>query len=412
MPNSFSVVENGSVTSPRGFAAAGVSAGIKQDGKLDCALLVSHPAAKAAAAFTENKIVAAPVVHGHRLIAGGQPVRALFVNSGNANACTGAAGGRDVEATVAAVAEQLQIPREQVFISSTGRIGEALPMEKIHSGVKSAASGLSDEGGGKAAEAIMTTDTRPKSLAVQLDIDGVVVTIGGMAKGAGMIAPRLKNAALEATMLAYITTDVETDRGFLDHCLRQSLDLSFNRITVDGDTSTNDTSLVLANGNAGNRMLTSEHPQAREFINAFNWLVASLAREIVLDGEGVTRFVELRVSGAANRREAKICAEAIANSVLCKTAWFGGDPNWGRIIAAAGYSGATLDPEKISLDYQGVAIVRNGEDAGTALDEQQKAVSGRELVIELDLGAGTAEFTVWTCDLSYEYVRINADYRT
>ncbi len=408
----FSIIEHGGVTSPQGFAAAGVAAGLKQSGKPDCALLVSQCPALASAAFTANRFQAAPVVHGRRLLAENRRLRAVFVNSGNANACTGEVGLRDAQATAVAVAARLGLAVNQVLIGSTGRIGVPLPMDKIMRGIELAAAALDRAGGAAAAAAIMTTDTRPKAAAATLAIDGTTVTIGGMAKGAGMIAPKLVGPKNQATMLAYVTTDARISQGFLDDCLEQALDLSFNRITVDGDTSTNDTFLVLANGLAANRELDANHPQANAFIAAFNWLVGHLAREMVLDGEGVTKFVELRVYGAATDSEARACAEAIANSALCKTAWFGGDPNWGRILAAAGYSGARLQSDRVNLDYQGLPVVRGGLDAGTPVSEQERAVAARELKIELDLGVGEGEFTVWTCDLSYEYVKINADYRT
>lgn len=410
--NSFTLLENGSVTSPQGFSAAGVAAGLKSSGDLDCALLVSQSEALPAAAFTSNPFKAAPVLNGESLLAGGGPLRAVFINSGNANACTGENGLRDVQTTAEAVANKLNIDKTQVFISSTGRIGVPLPMKKILAGVESAGETLDSEGGLEAAQAIMTTDTRPKTAAVTLEINGATVTIGGMAKGAGMIAPKLVGIKNQATMLAYVTTDAAISNEFLQKCLNQSLDLSFNRITVDGDTSTNDTFLVMANETAGNERLTEDHPQAADFITAFNWLVARLAREIILDAEGVTRFVELRVNGAATPAEARQCAEAIANSALCKTAWFGGDPNWGRILVAAGGSGIQIEPERVNLHYQDVPIVRQGLDAGTPIEEQEEAVNRKELRIDLDLGISNGEFIIWTCDLSYKYVKINAAYRT
>ncbi len=413
MNSVFSILTDGTVVSPRGYSAAGVAAGLKRNNQPDCALLVSASPATAAAAFTDSAVAAAPVLYGRDLMSSGQVLRAVFVNSGNANACTGDQGWRDTLATAGAVARQLRIEPNEVLVSSTGRIGVPLPMDKIIAGVGKAVRGLSPAGGEAAAAAIMTTDTRPKTAAASLEIDGCQVTVGGMAKGAGMIAPKLVAAsARQATMLAYVTTDAKVSGAFLEECLCRSLDLSFNRITVDGDGSTNDTFLALANGQAGNHELTAEHPQAAEFAAAFNWLAGYLARAIVLDGEGATRFVELRVHGAATVAEARQCAEAVANSVLCKTAWFGGDPNWGRILAAAGCSGVRLQPDRLALNIQGVPMVRNGVDAGTPLFEQEKAVATDELKIDLALGAGDQEFTVWTCDLSYEYVRINADYRT
>ncbi len=405
-------VPGGSVTSPAGFRAAGVTAGFKRSGAPDAALLVSDCPSVAAAAFTQNAFAAAPVLHGRGIIAAGNPVRAVFINSGNANACTGAAGVANTRRTAECIATALQVEPDEVLVSSTGRIGVPLPMAKIHRAVELAAAALTYDGGALAAEAIMTTDTRPKSVAVTLEIDGRKVTIGGMTKGAGMIAPKLKLQPKQATMLAYLTTDAAVTREFLETCLKHSLDASFNRITVDGDTSTNDTFVALANGRAGNEVLTPEHPASARFLAAFCQVTAHLAREMVLDGEGVTRFVELRVRGAQSMEAARDCAEAIANSLLCKTAWFGADPNWGRILAAAGYSGVALNPAQVSLDYGETPIVRGGTDAGTPEGVQTAAINKREFSITLDLGVGAGEFIVWTCDLSYDYVKINADYHT
>jgi glutamate N-acetyltransferase/amino-acid N-acetyltransferase len=288
-----------------------------------------------------------------------------------------------------------------------------MPMEKIRRGTALAVKALTADGGLAAANAIMTTDTRPKSLAISLTIGGRQVHIGGMCKGAGMIAPKLVPARVpQATMLAYVTTDAAVERDFLQECLNDSLDLSFNRITVDGDTSTNDTFIALANGAAGNAVLTRDQRDAGLFRNALAFLVGRLAREMVLDGEGVTKFVELTVRGARTTADARRCAEAIANSLLVKTAWFGADPNWGRILCAAGYAGIDFDPAKVNLDYDDVPVVRGGMEAGTPEADEVKVLKQREFRVTLDLGAGAAEFTVWTCDLTYEYVKINADYHT
>jgi glutamate N-acetyltransferase/amino-acid N-acetyltransferase len=340
-------------------------------------------------------------------------VRAVIVNSGCANACTGDQGLADCRAMAEHTARLLGVAPAEVLVSSTGRIGVPLPMAKIRRGAELAVQALATDGGAAAARAIMTTDTRPKHLAVALAIAGREVRIGGMTKGAGMIAPHLRPLREpQATMLAYLTTDAAVAPDFLQTCLNHSLDASFNRITVDGDTSTNDTFLALANGAAGNEPLTAAHPDAAAFAEAFTFVAGRLAREMVLDGEGVTRFVELVVSGAKDDGEARRCAEAIANSLLVKTAWFGADPNWGRILCAAGYSGVALDPAKVSLDYEDVPIVRHGQDAGVPEAEQSRAINKREFQIRLDLAAGPGRFTLWTCDLSYEYVKINADYHT
>ncbi|OGV74442.1 MAG: bifunctional ornithine acetyltransferase/N-acetylglutamate synthase [Lentisphaerae bacterium RIFOXYB12_FULL_65_16] len=411
---SFSFVPSGSVTTPRGFLAAGVTAGLKKSGAPDLALLVSETPAVAAGAFTANAFCAAPVQYDRAVIAVGKPVRAVIINSGNANACTGAAGLRDTKATAVFVARRLGVKPSEVLVSSTGRIGVPMPMDVILAGAGAAVKALVPNGGQKAAQAIMTTDTKPKAVAVQVKLPGgKVVHIGGMAKGAGMIAPRLLATPRQhATMLSYVTTDAAVTPRFLDQCLAAALDQSFNRITVDGDMSTNDTLIVLANGSAGNTPIRAGTPAAAAFAEGFVAVVGRLARELVLDGEGVTRFVELNVRGARNREEAQRCAKAIANSALCKTAWFGADPNWGRILCAAGYSGVKINTAKVSLDYEGVPIVRGGMSAGTPEPKQVKAIKRREFRIDLDLGAGKGEYTVWTCDLTYEYVKINADYHT
>ena len=411
--NGFITLPDGQVTSPAGYRAAGIAAGLKRSGAPDLALLVSDRPAVAAAAFTSNKFCAAPVQYDRDVLAQGRPVRAILVNSGNANACTGAAGLANARAMAAYAATLLGFAPAEVLVSSTGRIGVPMPMEKIVKGTDLAVQALSPTGGAAAARAIMTTDTRPKHIGAELTVNGKTVRIGGMTKGAGMIGPKLKPVRTpQATMLAYLTTDAAVSPSFLQACLNHSLDLSFNRITVDGDSSTNDTFIALANGAAGNRLLNGRHPAAAAFRDAFTFVAGRLAREMVLAGEGVTRFVELTVTGAKNDRAAKTCAEAIATSLLVKTAWFGADPNWGRILCAAGYCGIAFDPDRVSLDYEDVPVVRNGMDAGTPEAEQVRAISRREFQVRLDLGSGPGAFTIWTCDLSYEYVKINADYHT
>ncbi len=407
----WSVIENGGVTSPRGFRAAGVTAGLKRSGRPDLALLFSDRPARAAGAFTSNRFAAAPVEYDRALLARKAPVRGVVVNSGNANACTGARGLADAEATAAEAARLLEVSPAEILVCSTGRIGVPLPLPLLFRGLDAATAALTPDGGAAAAEAILTTDTRPKALAVEVRENGAAYRIGGMAKGAGMIAPKLEPP--HATMLAFLTTDADVEPGFLQTCLTHGLEHSFNRITVDGDTSTNDTVLLLANGAAEGVTLDETAPGAARFREALVHVMAELAREMVRDGEGATRFIELCVSGAATPGEARRCAEAIANSALCKTAWFGGDPNWGRVLAAAGYAGVQVIPGRASLDYNGVPIVREGRDAGTPETEQAAALKGPECRIELDLGTGgPGTATVWTCDLSYEYVKINAEYHT
>lgn len=413
MPH-FSTIPGGGITTPGGFRASGVAAGLKESGDLDVALVVSESPAAVAGMFTTNAVVAAPVVWCRDRLRAGTPVRALVVNSGNANAWTGRQGRVDTAATAECAATLLGCSPEEVLVCSTGRIGVPLPMRRLQDGIAMAAGELSRQGGGDAARAIMTTDTVPKSLAVRCDVGDAEVCIGGMAKGAGMIAPQLVgiDRPPQATMLAYLTTDAAVEPGFLQACLEDAVEASFNRLTVDGDRSTNDTVLILANGTAGTTPLTADSPGADAFRAALRHANAWLAKQLVLDGEGVTHVVELHVSGARSVCEARKCAETIANSLLCKTAWFGGDPNWGRILAAAGYAGVAIVEENVALDYGGVPVVRGGVDAGTPEEEQARPMQEPEFRIDLDLGAGVEEFTIWTCDLSYEYVKINAEYRT
>lgn len=407
-----SLVENGSVTSPKGFQASGIKAGLKRSGAPDMAMIYSKKPCLAAAAFTSNLFAAAPVVYDRGLIAAGNDIHAVVVNSGNANACTGQQGLDDAKATAALAAELLGCEAGQVFVSSTGRIGVPMPMDIILNGTRMAVKALSDDGGQDAALAIMTTDTRPKSFSTKIEIGGKTVTLGGMTKGAGMIAPKLRMAPPQATMLSYLTTDAVISKKALYSALSNALDKSYNRITVDGDTSTNDTFVILANGEAGNDCIQEGTAEFDAFADAVASLAGRLAKEMVRDGEGVSRFVEVNVTGAKSDADARTCAEAIANSALCKTAWFGADPNWGRILCAAGYCGIAFDPYKVNLDMQGAPVVRGGMDAGTPEEELVKLVSAKEVKIDLDLGAGDGAFTVWTCDLTYDYVKINADYHT
>lgn len=406
-------LDGGSVTTPKGFQAAGVKAGLKRSGAPDMAMLFSKTPCKVAAAFTSNLFAAAPVIYDRDIIAQGGDIHAAVINSGNANACTGPDGLADAKATAELAASLLNIKGSQVMVSSTGRIGVPMPMDIIRNGVKLAAAALSDNGGKDASLAIMTTDTVPKSCALEIEVGGKVITLGGMTKGAGMIAPKLTPALPpQATMLAYVTTDAAIEPAALRKSLAEALDHSFNRITVDGDTSTNDTFMVLANGLAGNPVIKDGTPEQMLFADALSALAGRLAKEMVKDGEGVSRFVEVNVTGAKSVQDARTCAESIANSALCKTAWFGADPNWGRILCAAGYSGISFEPSKVNLDMQGVPVVRNGMDAGTPESELSKLVAVPEVRIDLDLGAGSGSFTVWTCDMTYDYIKINADYHT
>lgn len=408
----FNEIENGSVSSPAGFQASGIVCGLKRSGAPDMAMIFSPRPCTAEAAFTSNLFAAAPVEYDRDLIARQMPIHAVVVNSGNANACTGAQGLDDARKTAEHAANLLKVMPEQVMVSSTGRIGVPMPMDIILSGVDKAVAELSPDGGVNAAKAIMTTDTVEKHVAVGLKVGDSFICIGGMTKGAGMIAPKLRMQPPQATMLCYITTDACIEREALHQCLANALGKSFNRITIDGDTSTNDTVLALANGAAGNDMIKQGTPEYEAFCEAFEYIVANLAKRMVLDGEGVSKFVEINVKGAKSDMDAKICAEAIANSALCKTAWFGCDPNWGRILCAAGYCGIDFDPSKTSLKYDGIDVVKGGMDAGASEESLVEVLKRREWRLDLDLASGNGAYTVWSCDLTYDYVKINADYHT
>ncbi len=409
MSNEFVFVENGSATTPAGFSAAGVVAGFKRSGAPDFAMVVSDRDANFAAAFTSCVFAAAPVCVSRRHVRETKTVRAVMINSGNANACTGDTGFANAEKSCQLTAEALGISPAEVMVCSTGRIGVQLNMETIEKGVKLAVPALSPDGGIDAAHAIMTTDTVPKYTAVQLEIGGKTVSIGAMTKGVGMIDPKMK--VLHATMLCTITTDAALENSQLAAMLETNTADSFNRITVDGDMSTNDTVIVMANGASGVKIVPGSGDEEK-FRSALLAVMQELARKQVMDGEGATKFVEVKVVNAPGSNEAKLCAEAVANSLLCKTAWFGNDPNWGRVVAALGYAGVEFDPAKVDIFYDAMPVVKNGGDAGTPEEELASVMRKREFTILVDMHQGSGEYWVWTCDVSYEYVKINADYHT
>ena len=407
----FSIIKNGGITSPAGFMASGICSGLKKSGKTDMALFFSETPARTVAAFTTCLFAAAPVVLGRETLKKGSDISAVIINSGNANACTGKNGLKNARRMAELTARELRITPSAVLVSSTGRIGVQMPMDKIEAGIRNACATLSANGGHDSALAIMTTDTCPKEIAVSFTSSGKKITIGGMTKGSGMIAPGMQ-AVPHATMLAYVTTDAVIDAKFLNKCLDEGTGRSFNRITVDGDMSTNDTLIILANGKAGNRAIKSGSQDAGTFKEALFHVLEHLAKAIVLDGEGVTKFVTVKVLNAPSLKDATLCAKSIANSLLCKTAWFGGDPNWGRVMAAAGYSGANFNPDKVCLFYDKTPVVKNGQDAGTPESVLAKVVQNKSFTITLDLKFGKKSSEVWTGDISYEYVKINADYHT
>jgi glutamate N-acetyltransferase/amino-acid N-acetyltransferase len=409
MSDFFTVIDGGSVTSPAGFQAAGITAGLKRSGKPDMALIFSKIPANFSGAFTSCTFAAAPVLVCRERVKTQEKIQAVIINSGNANACTGIPGIKNAEIMCLAAGTCLGINAASVMVSSTGRIGVQMPMDVINAGIAKAVQALNDDGGLVAADAIMTTDTCPKSMAVQLSINGKIVTIGAMTKGAGMIDPNM--SVPHATMLCYITTDAVIDNSLLSDFLGRGVEDSFNRITIDGDMSTNDTTIIMANGVSG-VTINAESREAEIFYFALKFVMTSLAKMMVMDGEGATKLVNVVVNNAASRSDAKLAANAIANSLLCKTAWFGCDPNWGRIIAAIGYSKAIFLPECVTIDYNDKPVVRDGQDAGTPEAVLAELMKSREFTITVNLNAGNFDYNVWTCDISYEYVKINAEYHT
>lgn len=396
----------GGITSPQGFKAAGVKAGIKKSGKYDIGLIYSTVKAGVAAVFTTNAFAAPPIQVSKSNVEHGS-ARAIIVNSGQANACTGRQGILDARTMVNLTAQLLGIDTNEVIVASTGVIGVTLPMDKVSEGIRKAVADLGEDTDETTAQAIMTTDTFPKSCAYEFAINGTTARIAGIAKGSGMIHPNM------ATMLAFITTDVNIDSAVLKQALSAAVNKSFNMITVDGDTSTNDCVAILANGLAGNSIIDSSNaPGYQEFYEALLKVCMYLAKMIVKDGEGATKFIEIEVRGAQTVHDAKSVAMAVAKSPLVKTAFFGEDPNWGRILCAAGYSGAHIDSNKVSLVIGGIQIVAAGKGIDYDEDNLKSIMAKNEIVVEIDLGVGTSQATVWTCDMSYEYVKINGEYRT
>jgi glutamate N-acetyltransferase/amino-acid N-acetyltransferase len=396
----------GGVTVPRGFRAAGTSAGIKANGGLDLALLVSDAPAQAAAVFTMNLATAAPVVVSREhLVRSAGAARAIVVNSGCANACTGDDGLKAAREMAGETARLVGCPDEQVLVASTGVIGVSLPMQKIRSGLPAtfAALGSSAGDGALAARAIMTTDPFPKESAAQVAIGGLDVRIGGMAKGSGMIEPMM------ATMLGFVTTDAAVPRSLLDRALREAVDETFNAITVDGECSTNDCVMLLANGLSGAVVDESSYPA---FLAGLTSVCRELALGIVRGGEGATKLVAVTVTGGATSADARKAAKAIANSLLVKTAIHGGDPNWGRLIAVAGRAGVAFDLSRAAVRIGSTVLFKDGRPYDDAAPEAAAYLGGKDLTVSVDLGSGNESSTVWTCDLSADYVRINAEYRT
>ena len=402
----------GGVTAAKGFEAAGVEAGIKYKNRMDMALVYSQVPCKAAGTFTTNVVKAAPVKWDYQVVHESEYAQAVIINAGVANACTGAEGYGYCLETAKAAGNVFGIPQEAVLVASTGVIGMQLPMDKILNGVNllAEAKGDSLDHGTLASKAIMTTDTVNKEIAVEVEIGGKTVTIGGMCKGSGMIHPNM------CTMLGFVTTDVNISKELLLKALQEDVNDTYNMVSVDGDTSTNDTVLLLANGMAGNAEITEENEDYKVFCKALNFVNTYLARKIAGDGEGATALFEVKVVNAASKEEAVILSKSVVTSSLTKAAIYGHDANWGRILCALGYSGVQFDPEKVDLYFESAAgklkIIENGVSTGYSEEEATKILSQEEVTAIADMKMGEACATAWGCDLTYDYVKINADYRS
>lgn len=403
---------SGGVTAAKGFKAASTAAGIKYKDRKDMAMIYSEAPCRSAGTFTTNVVKAAPVKWDKNQVTGGAAAHAVVINAGIANACTGEEGMEYCSRTAATAAQVLGIPQEGVLVASTGVIGKQLPMDRIEAGIKAMAPLLEagPESGTAASKAIMTTDTKNKEAAVQLELGGVLVTIGGMCKGSGMIHPNM------CTMLSFVTTDAAISKELLQEALGQDIKDTYNMISVDGDTSTNDTVLLLANGLAGNAEITEKNSDYMAFCQALNYINETLSKKMAGDGEGCTALFEVTVVGAATKDQAKVLAKSVITSSLTKAAIFGHDANWGRILCAMGYSGADFDPEKVDLFFESAAgrmqIIKDGVAVDYSEEEATKILSEPEVTAIADIKMGDARATAWGCDLTYDYVKINADYRS
>lgn len=405
------IIEGG-VTSAKGFKAASAAAEIKYKNRTDMAMIYSEVPCAAAGTFTTNVVKAAPVKWDQEIVYNQSFAQAVICNSGIANACTGTEGFGYCKETAEAAAQALGIPAMSVLVASTGVIGMQLPIDRIKNGVGVLAEALSDtiEAGTDAAKAIMTTDTVKKEVAVQIEIGGKTVTIGGMCKGSGMIHPNM------CTMLGFVTTDADISREMLQEALSEDVKDTYNMVSVDGDTSTNDTVLLLANGMAGNPKITEKNENYETFKKALNYINTCLAKKIAGDGEGATALFEVKVIGAQSKEQAVTLSKSVVTSSLTKAAIYGHDANWGRILCAMGYSGAQFDPEKVDLYFESKAgkikIIENGVSTGYDEKEATKILSEEEVTAIADIKMGDATATAWGCDLTYDYVKINADYRS
>lgn len=405
------IIEGG-VTAAKGFEAAGVEAQIKYANRKDMALVYSKEPCESAGVFTSNIVKASPVMWDKKVVAADHKAHAIVANAGIANACTGKQGDTYCEEMAAATAKGLGIETNQVLVASTGVIGRQLPIEKIVSGVEGLVKEKNNDlqSGNDAACAIMTTDTISKEVAVTFEIDGIEVTIGGMCKGSGMIHPNM------CTMLAFVTTDLNISKDLLQEALKSDVQDTYNMVSVDGDMSTNDTLLILANGLAGNKKIEKKDENYDIFLKALHYINETLAKKMAGDGEGATALFETKVIRAKSKEDAKKLSKAVICSSLTKAAIFGHDANWGRILCALGYSGVEFDPNKIELFMQSnnhiISIFKDGTAQDYSEDAATKILSAKEVTVLVDMHEGNAEATAWGCDLTYDYVRINADYRT
>ena len=394
----------GGATAPGGFIAGGVACGVRRIGRRDLGILLSERECTAAAVFTRNVVKGAPLTVTREAVEA-RGVRAIVVNSGNANAATGEQGIRDAYETQRVAAKALGLTASEVAVASTGVVGEQLPMDRIAEGITKAAENLDQEGSGFA-EAILTTDTRVKQAAVEVEVEGKVVTVGGTAKGSGMIHPNM------GTMLAFLTTDAAVEEECLQETLSLVTERTFNRVTVDGDTSPSDMALLLANGAAGNRFLRADSTDYPAFEAAVEGVALALAKEIARDGEGATKLVEAVVEGARDEASAVVLAKAVVGSNLVKAAMFGEDANWGRVLVAMGYSGADFDPETVEIYFGPVKVFGGGEPKAYSEVEVSEALADEVVRVLVRLEEGEASATAWGCDLTYKYVEINGSYRT
>lgn len=402
----------GGVTAAKGFKAASTAAGIKYKDRKDMAMIFSKTPCKVAGTFTTNLVKAAPVKWDQEVVANSKCAHAVVVNAGIANACTGDEGMGYCKETADCAAELLDISSDSVLVASTGVIGKQLPMERIKNGVKNMVPELKDslEAGHEAALSIMTTDTKEKEVAVEIELSGKTVTIGGMCKGSGMIHPNM------CTMLSFVTTDAKISKEMLQEALSEDVKDTYNMISVDGDTSTNDTCLLLANGEAGNEEIITKNDDYIKFKEALNFVNTTLAKKMAGDGEGATALFEVKVVHALNKEQAKVLSKAVITSNLTKAAIYGHDANWGRILCAMGYSGAEFDPEKVDLYFESkngnIQIIENGVALDYSEEEATRILSADEVTAIADIKMGEAEATAWGCDLTYDYIKINADYRS